>query len=84
MKLTKRVFILPEEITKLVPNKNNLYIIMLNYIYNPISYTTTSIAVTSSLTVNNSIESVTASSTVTQAVNYTPIYSTVNGVYITG
>lgn len=52
--------------------------------YNPISYTTTSIAVTSSLTVNNSIESVTASSTVTQAVNYTPIYSTVNGVYITG
>lgn len=52
--------------------------------YNPISYTTTSIAVTSSLAVNNSIESVTASSTVTQAVNYTPIYSTVNGVYITG
>lgn len=52
--------------------------------YNPISYTTTSIAVTSSLTVDNSIESVTASSTVTQAVNYTPIYSTVNGVYITG
>ena len=52
--------------------------------YNPISYTTTSIAVTSSLTVGNSIESVTASSTVTQAVNYTPIYSTVNGVYITG
>lgn len=52
--------------------------------YNPISYNTTSIAVTSSLTVNNSIESVTASSTVTQAVNYTPIYSTVNGVYITG
>ena len=52
--------------------------------YNPISYTTTSVAVTSSLTVNNSIESVTASSTVTQAVNYTPIYSTVNGVYITG
>lgn len=52
--------------------------------YNPISYTTTSIAVTSSLTVSNSIESVTASSTVTQAVNYTPIYSTVNGVYITG
>ena len=52
--------------------------------YNPISYTTTSMAVTSSLTVNNSIESVTASSTVTQAVNYTPIYSTVNGVYITG
>lgn len=52
--------------------------------YNPISYTTTSIAVTSSLTVNNSIESITASSTVTQAVNYTPIYSTVNGVYITG
>lgn len=52
--------------------------------YNPISYTTTSVAVTSSLTVDNSIESVTASSTVTQAVNYTPIYSTVNGVYITG
>src|SRR5574344_372297 len=52
--------------------------------YNPISYATTSIAVTSSLTVDNSIESVTASSTVTQAVNYTPIYSTVNGVYITG
>ena len=52
--------------------------------YNPISYNTTSIAVTSSLTVDNSIESVTASSTVTQAVNYTPIYSTVNGVYITG
>ena len=52
--------------------------------YNPISYTTTSTAVTSSLTVDNSIESVTASSTVTQAVNYTPIYSTVNGVYITG
>ena len=52
--------------------------------YNPISYTTTSMAVTSSLTVDNSIESVTASSTVTQAVNYTPIYSTVNGVYITG
>ena len=52
--------------------------------YNPISYTTTSMAVTSSLTVGNSIESVTASSTVTQAVNYTPIYSTVNGVYITG
>lgn len=52
--------------------------------YNPISYTTTSIAVTSSLTVSNSIESITASSTVTQAVNYTPIYSTVNGVYITG
>lgn len=52
--------------------------------YNPISYTTTSIAVTSSLSVDNSIESVTASSTVTQAVNYTPIYSTVNGVYITG
>ena len=52
--------------------------------YNPISYNTTSMAVTSSLTVNNSIESVTASSTVTQAVNYTPIYSTVNGVYITG
>lgn len=52
--------------------------------YNPISYNTTSVAVTSSLTVNNSIESVTASSTVTQAVNYTPIYSTVNGVYITG
>lgn len=52
--------------------------------YNPISYTTTSMAVTSSLTVNNSIESATASSTVTQAVNYTPIYSTVNGVYITG
>ena len=52
--------------------------------YNPISYTTTSIAVTSSLTADNSIESVTASSTVTQAVNYTPIYSTVNGVYITG
>ena len=52
--------------------------------YNPISYNTTSIAVTSSLTVGNSIESVTASSTVTQAVNYTPIYSTVNGVYITG
>ena len=52
--------------------------------YNPISYSTTSIAVTSSLTVDNSIESVTASSTVTQAVNYTPIYSTVNGVYITG
>ena len=52
--------------------------------YNPISYTTTSMAVTSSLTVSNSIESVTASSTVTQAVNYTPIYSTVNGVYITG
>ena len=52
--------------------------------YNPISYNTTSMAVTSSLTVDNSIESVTASSTVTQAVNYTPIYSTVNGVYITG
>ena len=52
--------------------------------YNPISYNTTSMAVTSSLTVGNSIESVTASSTVTQAVNYTPIYSTVNGVYITG
>lgn len=52
--------------------------------YNPISYTTTSMAVTSSLTVDNSIESATASSTVTQAVNYTPIYSTVNGVYITG
>lgn len=52
--------------------------------YNPISYTTTSMAVTSSLTASNSIESVTASSTVTQAVNYTPIYSTVNGVYITG
>ena len=52
--------------------------------YNPISYTTTSMAVTSSLTVDNSIESITASSTVTQAVNYTPIYSTVNGVYITG
>ena len=52
--------------------------------YNPISYNTTSIAVTSSLTVGNSIETVTASSTVTQAVNYTPIYSTVNGVYITG
>ena len=52
--------------------------------YNPISYTTTSTAVTSSLTVDNSIESITASSTVTQAVNYTPIYSTVNGVYITG
>ena len=52
--------------------------------YNPISYTTTSMAVTSSLTVGNSIESVTASSTVTQAVNYTPIYSTANGVYITG
>ena len=52
--------------------------------YNPISYTTTSMAVTSSLTVDNSIESVTASSTVTQAVNYTPIYSTANGVYITG
>ena len=52
--------------------------------YNPISYTTTSMAVTSSLTVDNNIESVTASSTVTQAVNYTPIYSTVNGVYITG
>lgn len=52
--------------------------------YNPISYNTTSSAVTSSLTVDNSIESVTASSTVTQAVNYTPIYSTVNGVYITG
>ena len=52
--------------------------------YNPISYNTTSIAVTSSLTVDNSIESATASSTVTQAVNYTPIYSTVNGVYITG
>ena len=52
--------------------------------YNQISYTTTSIAVISSLTVDNSIESVTASSTVTQAVNYTPIYSTVNGVYITG
>ena len=52
--------------------------------YNPISYTTTSMVVTSSLTVDNSIESVTASSTVTQAVNYTPIYSTVNGVYITG
>ena len=52
--------------------------------YNPISYTTTSMAITSSLTVDNSIESVTASSTVTQAVNYTPIYSTVNGVYITG
>lgn len=51
--------------------------------YNPISYTTTSIAVTSSLTVDNSIESVTASSTVTQAVNYTPIYSTVNGIYVT-
>ena len=51
--------------------------------YNPISYTTTSMAVTSSLTVGNSIESVTASSTVTQAVNYTPIYSTVNGIYIT-
>ena len=52
--------------------------------YNPISYNTTSMAVTSSLTVDNSIESATASSTVTQAVNYTPIYSTVNGVYITG
>lgn len=52
--------------------------------YNPISYNTTSMAVTSSLTVDNSIESFTASSTVTQAVNYTPIYSTVNGVYITG
>lgn len=52
--------------------------------YNPISYTTTSVAVTSSLTVGNSIESITASSTVTQTVNYTPIYSTVNGVYITG
>lgn len=51
--------------------------------YNPISYTTTSIAVTSSLTVDNSIESVTASSTITQAVNYTPIYSSVNGVYLT-
>ena len=52
--------------------------------YNPISYTTTSTAVTSSISVDNSIESATASSTVTQAVNYTPIYSTVNGVYITG
>ena len=52
--------------------------------YNPISYTTTSIAVTSSLAVNNSIETATASSTVTQAVNYTPIYSTINGIYITG
>lgn len=51
--------------------------------YNPISYTTTSMAVTSSLTVDNSIESVTASSTVTQAVNYTPIYSSVNGIYVT-
>lgn len=51
--------------------------------YNPISYTTTSMAVTSSLTVDNSIESATASSTVTQAVNYTPIYSTVNGIYVT-
>ena len=51
--------------------------------YNPISYITTSIAVTSSLTVNNSIESATASSTVTQAVNYTPIYSSVNGIYVT-
>ena len=51
--------------------------------YNPISYTTTIMAVTSSLTVDNSIETATASSTVTQAVNYTPIYSTVNGIYIT-
>ena len=51
--------------------------------YNPISYTTTSMAVTSSISVDNSIETATASSTVTQAVNYTPIYSTVNGIYIT-
>lgn len=51
--------------------------------YNPISYTTTSMAVTTSLSVDNSIESATASSTVTQAVNYTPIYSSVNGVYLT-
>lgn len=51
--------------------------------YNPISYTTTSMAVTTSLSVDNSIESATASSTITQAVNYTPIYSSVNGVYLT-
>lgn len=51
--------------------------------YNPVSWTSTALSVSTTTSVAQTVNTTSGVVSITQSVNYTPVYSTVDGVYVT-